>query len=175
MKRQEQPTVERGHELALRRLAFADYSAEEMSDWLKRRGYSSECVQAIVLKLLACNYINDARLCANICGRWEQEGEYGEKMLRYKLLQRGIDREIIDSRLADTRIDEYAKADKAFLSYLKKIKKFDKKSLPKIFRHMASRGFSHSVAAKVVFNNKDSLASIDTDGCLDTYFKRLYN
>jgi regulatory protein len=175
MSRREQPTIEKGYEIALKRLAFADYTAQEMAVWLKRRGFSDESAQAVVLKLLERNYLNDARLCANICERWESQGGYGEKLLRHKLVQRGIAGEIVDARLKDTPVDECVLANKVFLSYLKKIKKIDEKSLPKIFRHMASRGFSYAAAARAISENKEGLALIDTNGCLDTYFKNLYN
>jgi SOS response regulatory protein OraA/RecX len=175
MNYQEQLTSEKGYELALKRLAFSDCTAREMTIWLKRRGYTSECAQAIIFKLLAHNYINDARLCSGICEHWEREGKYGEKLLKYRLIQRGFARELIEECLAYIKVDEYSKANKIFFAYLKKIKNFDEKTLPKIFRHITSRGFSHTVAAAVISDNKEHLALIDTNGCLDTYFKKLYN
>jgi SOS response regulatory protein OraA/RecX len=171
----EQLTIEKGYELALKKLAFADYTAQEMTSWLKRRGYAFELAQAIVAKLLERNYINDARLCSDTCEHWEREGKYGEKLLKYKLMQRGFAIELVEKCLADIKVDEYSKAKGVFLAYLKKIKKIDEKTLPKIFRHMAAKGFPHTVIAALISDNKGRLAAIDDRSCLDTYFKRLYN
>lgn len=160
---------------AVKKLSISDCSSGEMSTYLIRRGCSKEIAQAVLNKLLEQNYINDKKLCLNICERWQQEGLYGKKMLQLKLLRRGFSKEIIDESLSFFDIDEYEKANKIFIAYVKKIKKFDDKTLGKIMRHMSAKGFSYQIVKSVISNNKSLLIECAKQPCLDTFFKNLYN
>ena len=168
-------TFEEAYTGVLRKLSQRDYSSQEIIKYLNRRNCSEKIAQAVLKKLLEHNYIDDRRLCRYICERWQKEGLYGEKMLKIKLFQRGFSKEVIRDVLSDFDLDEEEKANKLFLNYLKKIKKFDNKTVEKIVRYLVAKGFSYQTINRIIAANKDTLKDILKNNYLDTCFKNLYN
>ena len=168
-------TFDDAYQSALKKLSLSDCSCKAMHTYLSRRGCCEEIAQAVLKKLLEHNYINDTKLCTNLCERWQDEGLYSKKMLKAKLIKQGFDKNIINEVIEEFDVDEKSKAKKLFLSYIKRIRKYDDKTVGKIIRYLASKGFSYSIIKDVLEGNRDVLVSSEQRDCLDTYFKNLYN
>ena len=150
-------TFEEGYNAAIKRLSFKDFSKCEMISYLKKRGLSDDIAQAVLNKLLELNYVNDERLCNNICNYMKNEGIYSKRALKFKLLKKGFAKNLVSEQLSAIEIDEYQNAGKIFYAYIKKQRCIDEKTKMKIIRHMASKGFSYNIIEQLLKENKDML------------------
>lgn len=143
-------TTEEAVKFAVKKLAMSDYSQEEILDSLLKRKCSYDDAQAAIKKLLGLRYIDDEKLCRKICSRWQEEGLYGINALKVKLLKRGIDKAIISQVLADIQLDDEDSIQRAFLKYTRSKKITDQKSLEKLIRHLANKGFRYNDIQDIV-------------------------
>lgn len=126
------------YEQALRFLEPRFLSSFELKNKLKRKGYDSDIIAAVIAKLIELNYINDERLSNQVLERFINEEKYGKKYIYYKMKKRGLEPSIeLD------KYDEYNAA-KEFLLRNFPVDKgpYDK---AKIMRKLYNRGFSSEI------------------------------
>ncbi len=148
-------TIEDAWSLAINRLAVSDRSSGEILTALYKRDCPEKIAQAVLTKLLEQKYVDDEKLCQNICDRWQSEGAFGKRLLQVKLLKRGISSDIVSRILREIDCDEYAKVKKAFLAHVKTRKLSDEKSRNKLLRHLIGKGFDYHTIRQVINSNTD--------------------
>ena len=96
----------RAKEKALWLISYRDHSEKELVDKIKR-DYSEESALAAVAKLKDLGLVNDE----NYARRYYKELTLGSKHLsprgaKYKLMEKGIDRNLIDIIMEETEVDQ---------------------------------------------------------------------
>ena len=86
-------------------LSFRDHSAHELSQKL-RRDYSEEAAEQTVERCKELGLLDDARYARRLSADLVHLKGLSRSGVRQKLLQKGIDRELIDEVLEDIEIDE---------------------------------------------------------------------
>lgn len=121
-------------------------SEKMLYDFLKGKGYPIECVTKAIEKLKSYGYIDDKAYCESYINSYPSKSL---KKLKYDLLAKGIDSELIDHKLAELSNDELEeeKALKEARKYLKN-KDFDLKIKQKFYNHMVGKGFDCSQIQK---------------------------
>lgn len=157
MKAKKIETFEEGYAASIKKLSVKDCTRQEILSYLVKRELDEEIAQAVVKRLLELNYVNDERLCKNICAYMANENFSSKKAIKYKLLKKGIDKELIYEQMAELEVDEYKNAAKIFFIYMKKQRRKDEKTKLKVMRHLASKGFSYGVIDKTIKENQDML------------------
>ena len=146
---------------AIKKLSLSDQSCNEILNYLKKYECDDSIAQAVVKRLLEQNYINDERLCKNICEFYSNNASFGKYLLKQKLLKRCINEKIINDVLISLDFDEYFYANKVFLSFMKKNTIKSKKDIAKFMRHMVAKGFSYGIISNIISDNKDYFVIID--------------
>lgn len=121
-------------------------SEKMLYDYLKGKGYPNECIKRAIDKLKSYGYIDDEGYCESYINSYSSKSK---KKLKYELLAKGIDGEIIDNKLNELLMDELEeeKAIKEGYKYLKN-KTFDIKTKQKFYNHMIGKGFDYSQIQK---------------------------
>jgi regulatory protein len=93
-------TLKKVRSQVLRLLTYRARSGREVHAYLERKGYGDELIKSVIAEMVSYGYINDSRFASDFINQRKQSG-YGLKKIRYELLAKGIEREIIDAAIAD--------------------------------------------------------------------------
>ncbi len=132
-------------------------SEKMLRDYLREKGYPKSCIDRAMDKLKEYGYINDESFAENFIRSYS--AVKSKRKMKYDLLSKGINEEIIEEKLA-TLIDEDEEKELT-LSLAKKYlkgKEFDSKTRQKFYNHMLGKGFDFSLigwAWEEVQNGRD--------------------
>lgn len=124
-------------------------SEKGIKDYLCGKGYPDECIARAVEKLIEYGYINDEVYAENFIRTYSNSK--GRKKIKYDLLAKGIGSEIIEEKLEEIfqPEDEVELCHRLAEKFLKN-KELDQKTKEKLYRHLASKGFSFDIISSVV-------------------------
>lgn len=118
-------------------------------DFLMQKGYPEECVERSIEKLKEYGYINDEFFTESYIKTYSFSK--GKKKIKYELISKGVDKQIIDEKLADLiEEDEEIESCKRLAKKYLKNKVIDEKTRNKLSNHLAGKGFGYDVISKVV-------------------------
>ena len=136
---------------AVKILSVAPVSEAELRRKLFRAGYPEILVEQAVSECLRRGYINDELLASDSAEYLTMRGT-GRRMVKMKLIRRGIDRELVESAVADTdpelELDAAKYALDCKLRLLSREKDWRKRK-EKAFRFLVSRGYTSDVITKL--------------------------
>ena len=136
---------------AMKILAVSPVSEAELRKKLLRAGYPEILVEPAVSECIRRGYVNDS-LLANDCAEYLTVRGTGRRMVKMKLLRRGIDRETVDAAIAGTDPEAELDAARAALDCKLRLLSGEKqwrKKREKAFRFMVSRGYTSDVISAV--------------------------
>ena len=136
---------------ALKILSVSPASEAELRRKLLRAGYPEIMVEPAVNECRRRGYIND-ELLASDCAEYLTMRGTGRRMVKMKLIRRGIDRDLVDAAVADTDPEVELEAARVALAgklrLLSREKDWRKKK-EKAFRFLISRGYTSDVISKL--------------------------
>lgn len=91
---------------ALRLLARRPRSEREIRDRLRRKGYPSVTIDAVVARLLDRRYLDDEAFARYWVEHRERNRPRGRRLLEQELRQKGVAREVIQRTIDETELDE---------------------------------------------------------------------
>ncbi len=121
-------------------------SEKMLYKYLKEKSYPNECIERAVNKLKSYGYIDDGAFCENYINSYPMKSR---KKLKYDLLTKGIDIDLIEKKLNEN-LNSEVEEEKSFIEaqrYLKN-KIYDLKTKQKFYNHMLSKGFDYSQIQK---------------------------
>lgn len=133
--------------------AKSEHCASEVVDKLMVwKGEEDADIDAIVERLRKENYISDQRFCESFTRDKFRFNHWGRMKIRMMLQAKGLDSSAIDLAMNEAIEEEtYAEALKnVILAKLSTLSADDPQLLPKLYRHVASKGFEYEVFSKVV-------------------------
>lgn len=86
---------------AFRYLSYKDRSIKEMEDYLLKKEYSPHIINLTISYMLDNDYLNDKRFAENFIQGKSKYNNYGPRKIKYDLMNKGIEKEIIDLCLDD--------------------------------------------------------------------------
>lgn len=123
---------------------------KELKDKLLKRGFSEDCIKSTINRLEEYHYIDDDLYAKLFI---EQNPNLSKKMISNKLIQKGINKEIIEKNLLcidnETEYENCMALAKKFLK-TSKIENFNDKQ--KFMAKLVRRGFSFDIIKKVMSN-----------------------
>lgn len=119
---------------------------KQIRDYIYKKGYSKEVCSFVIAKLKEYNYINDENYAKAYIETYCKK--FGEMKLKNNLIQKGIDKEIIENLLNDIETDEEILYNMA-TKYMKNKENIYENHV-KLMRFLAGRGFSFEDINKVV-------------------------
>jgi regulatory protein len=137
---------------ALRMLSLRGHCERDISNKLRKKGHQLITVEKVVNECKRIGLIDDAKFAKEYTRELKENGS-GLKMIRQKLFNKGVPRELIDQILEDsfTEDDEFEAAKTALRKKLPSLKreKEPKKRKEKFYRYMISKGFSYEIIQRV--------------------------
>lgn len=124
-------------------------SEKGIRDYLSGKGYLDECIDRAIDKLTEYGYIDDEVYAENFIRTYSLSK--GRKKIKYDLLSKGVAGEIVEAKLEEIfqPEDEDELCFRLAEKFLKN-KDFDLKTKEKLYRHLASKGFSFDIISSVV-------------------------
>ncbi len=123
----------------------------ELIQKLKEKEYKDDTISSVIEKLKELGYINDEMFVENyIRSKQGSNQTINKKTLYNKLLQKGIDKELIQNSLESADIDEYDIAMKAVEKKLKSLKGSAKEKKVKLYSFLYSKGFEYETCSRII-------------------------
>jgi regulatory protein len=141
---------------ALRFLSRRMRSEHEIRFKLKDYEFSPKVIDSVVQYLTELNFINDTNFAKALVRDLQKTKSAGQRLLRQKLRQKGISKNIIDPVLSEGNIEEEELlALNAAKKYLKKFqtsrKKIDKENqIRRISQTLMRRGYDWNIISKII-------------------------
>lgn len=141
---------------AYRLLSYRDRSEKEMADKLKTRGFDDKEISAAVENLKSYGFLDERKLAASL-KRYALENKHlGIRGAKLFLMQRGINRDIIDDTISGT--DETESAYRLIEKKLRSMRKTGAKQnqeitdiiSAKLYGQLMRRGYSSDTIRKVM-------------------------
>lgn len=124
----------------------------ELVKKLKEKEYDEEIIKKVIDKLEALGYLNDEQYVEAYIRSKKDGSTVNKRTLYNKLLQKGIDRELVRQNLDNSDIDEYENALKAALKKLPHLKGDLRTKKAKLYQFLYSKGFDYEICSKVLNN-----------------------
>jgi regulatory protein len=140
--------VKKAKNHALRYLSYRDRSKLEVTQYLEKKEHSHPIIKQALDTLIELNYVNDQRFALE-WGRYKiNKQKLGKSRLYVELLNKGIDKEILESTMAvlyeDTSEAELAtQCARKKLNSLKGVEEEKKKR--RLIQYLKRRGFSADI------------------------------
>ncbi len=129
-------------------LGLRQLSIGELKEKMKRRGYSGDCIDKVLIELVNRRYLNDEDLARVMVRNFKSYKQYGFQMIKVKLIQKRIAKSLIEQVLEeDFTQKEEELVGRRLMIKLAKEKKLDKN---KMRARLLSRGFRSEVVSSVL-------------------------
>jgi len=133
---------------ALRYLSYRDRSKLEVTHYLEKKEHSCSVIQQALDFLIKLNYVDDQRFALE-WGRYKiNRQKLGKSLLYVELLNKGIDKEILESTLT-TLYEDNPEAELATQCARKKWNSLtgveEQKKKRRMIQHLKRRGFSSDI------------------------------
>jgi regulatory protein len=136
--------VEEALESALRALGTRDRSAEEIDRRLRARGFPDPAREEVLARLRRTGLVDDTRFAETRARALAARGE-GDAVIRHRLEQAGIERELIEAALESIE-PEHERAQRIALA---------RGRGPRTLRYLLSKGFAEDVVHALVADAHD--------------------
>lgn len=138
------------YEYSIRLLTLKDRVSSEIVNKLIQRNYSQETIDMVLAKLIDLGYIDDEKYIENWLKLKSKAPGMSKRTLYYKLLRKGVDRNILENKFKELDIDEF---DTAFLAAGKKVKsiKGDRNNVRnKLYMYLKRKGYNDETCYNVI-------------------------
>ena len=136
---------------AMKLLAIRSLSEQELLEKLRHAGFPDHECDAAIAECVKRHYLNDEQLTAD-CVSLLHQRNLGARMIKQKLLRRGLDSDRISELLSESPEEEVEAARRAMEGKLHSLTRETdpRKKKEKLFRFMAGRGFSSGIIFKLL-------------------------
>lgn len=130
-------------------------TTKEVRDYLSRKGYNEEIINLTIEYLISKDYLNDKKYIDAFIHDKYMINKYGQNKIKNCLLQKGIDKDLVESSLYEMYED--IEMENLKMHALKKLHSLgdvpNKKS--KLINHLIYKGYPYNLIKKVISNLGD--------------------
>lgn len=131
-------------------LSYRARSKKELTERLKKKGYSEKTIERVMNRLIELGLIDDERLARDFVENRIKVGHKGKWRVRAELLKLGIPKEVVEREIK-TAPDEVTAATMVVDHYLPRYRNLDLETQKRrLIGVLARRGFSPETIAKVL-------------------------
>ncbi|NLM44677.1 MAG: regulatory protein RecX [Clostridiales bacterium] len=142
--------INHAYSYCIKLLSIKDRTTAEIKRKLKGKNFSDEIIEATLSKLIDYGYINDERYIENWIKSKSTQPGISKKYMYYNLLQKGLDKELIDYIFEKIIIDDYISAYNFAQKKIKLLEGDDKTNKNKLFLLLTRKGYSIELCKKVI-------------------------
>lgn len=139
-----------GKNLALYHLSFKQRTTREVRDYLTKHDIEGDMAEQVIQNLIADKWLDDDKFARSMIEQNLLSGDKGAFQIKQKLLQKGLDSNLIDRALAEADFSEVSQrvADKLLRKYEGKLSA--KALRDKLAQSMVAKGFSYEEAREAI-------------------------
>ncbi len=152
---------ERAKSRALWYLDRSDRTEKELFDKLVTAGFEKNACAKVLKRLKELELINDMRYAKRYVGRLV-DANTSKKEIYFKLMKKGIPKDIINEAIGETEIDEASQI-KSLIEKKYKNKITDKNSVQKVYASLIRKGFSFSAVRLALKNYEEELEYVSEE------------
>ncbi len=138
------------YKYALRLLSVCDRTSSQIREKLLNKDFNLKVIEKITYKLTDLNYINDENYVEKYLKEKSRVPGMNKKTIFYKLLYKGIDRSLINTKLDEIYIDEYSLAIMAAEKKLRTLKGDYNTKKSRLYSYLRRKGYSNEICFKVI-------------------------
>ncbi len=142
---------DRAKEKAFFLLTYRDHSVSEMKNKLKKRDFNEKVVNKTIEYLLKHKYLDDTKFGKLFINELLNSKKSGMMVIKNKLFQKGLSRELIDNLIININDDVFIK--NCLFHYDKKKKSFgdkiDNNKKSKLYNYLSRKGFRYEIILNV--------------------------
>lgn len=131
------------YQAALKLLALKDRTRKEITEKLKRKGFSSDLANQIVSQLEEEGLVNDCKVSQTYFNELWNYSNAGPTKILNKSKEKGLDLEFIKAMINNLTEEELKTKVKNIIK--KRMKQGDNKAKLRIYRYLLNQGFSYSL------------------------------
>jgi len=138
-------TYKYAFELGLNYISYKARTEQEVREYLNKKELDASSIDYAILKLIEYKYLDDKRYAWDFMKYHALNGQYGVKAIQYKLLQKGILRETVET-VCEAYREEYETdlAQQLIIKLNERNAGLDpKKRRDKIYRSLMTKGFDY--------------------------------
>lgn len=142
----------KAYEYTLKILSICDKTSGEIRKKLYLKEYNEEIIDRVIKKLLDNGYLDDEKYVDRWINHKSKIPGMSKKVIYYKLLQKGLNKDLLNRKFNEIEIDDYKLA---LLAAEKKIKIIcgDKEHIRrKLFSYLKGKGYNNDTCFKVIEN-----------------------
>lgn len=148
-------TINEAYEFALTKLSYRDHSQQDLEGKMRMRRCPEEIIDQVVLKLKDYKLLNEENYGKRVYQAWVAKKYYGRGHLRYTLLKKQVDKNVITDIMNWLTVEEEAARAMDFgkVCISKNFVKFDvasQKGRTNLARALANRGFCGCIIKKTL-------------------------
>ena len=140
-------------ESTLRILSIRPHCEQDLKNKLRKKKHSSKVIDKVLNNCKRLELIDDAKFAKAYIAELKENGS-GLQMIKMKLFQKGVPRELIEEELENSysKEDEIMAAKIAFKKKLPALKREQdtQKREAKLYRYMISRGFNYETIENIM-------------------------
>lgn len=127
-------------------------SEKQLKDKMLDKGYDHELIDRAIEKLKNHRYLDDKYYCEALVNTRLNSAKYGKRRIVQELYEKGIEKEIMDSKLNEiSDEEEFERAYQLATKKIKSIKEEDTLKIgSKLSNYLIYRGFDYETVKKVV-------------------------
>jgi len=151
---------------AMRLLSFRALSEAELKNKLLRAAYPEDEVDYAIAECRKRHYTNDALLAAD-CVELLRQRNSGSRLIRQKLIKRGLGAELSNGLPETNTIEAEEEAARRALDYKLRLltrEKDIRKKRERVFRYLSGRGFAPGLIFKLLACTDLATGEFDDDG-----------
>lgn len=122
----------------------------EIRKKLREKQYTEKAIQSVLDYLKEIGYVNDEGYTESYIRSSRETAGTSKRSLYYKLSAKGVDSEIIQQKLEEAEIDDYASALKAALKKVAGLKGDKREKAAKLYGYLFRKGFGTDVCRRVI-------------------------
>ncbi len=131
-------------------LARASKTELELKRKLKEKKYPEKAISQVLDYLRSIGYIDDSSYAESFIGSMKSSHGTSSRSLYYKLAGKGIDSDVIEQKLQDAEIDDYASALNAARKKLPSLKGDEREKTSKLLGFLFRKGFGMDICRRVI-------------------------
>lgn len=143
---------EEAKNLTFKYLSYRERSEKEVREYLEKKEYGEEVIDAVIARMKDLDYVNDRRFTKLWVKNRANSRRKGSEFLKNELREKGISVELIEDIIAEeySLEDEYETAYEAARKKLKSYPKNPEAWKPRLWRFLAQRGFNNEIIIAVL-------------------------
>lgn len=135
---------------ALHILARSPRTEAELKRKLKEKRYAEKSIAQVLDYLVSIGYINDVSYTESFIGAMRNNSGVSTRSLYYKLAGKGISSDVIEQKLQEAKIDDYASALSAAQKKLPSLKGDRNEKTSKLLGYLYRKGFGAEICRRVI-------------------------